>query len=1036
MYLLVGFIVVPELTAQTVNDPPVVSDIPDQSINEDDSFGAINLDDYVADADHSDAQLIWSYSGNIDLTVSIDANRVATIGIPAGWSGSETITFRATDPDGLFDEDSAVFTVNPNIEAYNFVVIVTDDQRWDSTWAMPLLQDRLVSRGVMFSDAYVSSPHCAPSRAGFLAGGYYANNTGVLSNSLPNGGFDKFIDTDALAVKLSEVGYQTAMIGKYINGYQSPYQPPGWTLFFETEELDAEILSAKAIEFLQGNGDSPFFIYMAPYAPHYPADPVPQDQDLFPDLTYRERGYLEADTSDKPAWVTENFNDSNESLGLFSVAEQDEFHRDQLRTLQSVDRAIAEIYDHIEMMGAQERTIFIFTSDNGYMWGEHGLFAKGIPYEESIRVPFVITVPGIPARVDDHLVVGNLDAAATILDLAGINNEGDGLSLLPLLEDPLTPWRNHFLIENYVFLGFYEENSFSFLPWAGIRHKDDDINMMYVDYTSGESELYDLSVDPYELENSYNDPGYLTDQGLLSTELDLLRGVALTTPWLPEGKKDEFYNFQVDARGGDGSYTWSIVEGSLPPGIALNTQTGVLSGIPTDAGQFNLRIKVEDTRLASYTGAPQVYTSKQIYTITINDFDENLVYTPVTPCRIVDTRNTSAGIIGASEQRDFQVYGSGGTIGAQGGNPAGCSSPLGEPLAAHINMIAVNPTGKGNLQTFPMGAGAGAGLSVNYNTIDLNLANAGTVRTIVGLGADITVASNFSSAHTVIDVLGYYYSEGDLLYTPVTPCRIVDTRNTSMGIIETSTQRDFRVYGTGSIIGMQGGDPAGCSSPLGEPLAAHINMVAVDPIGKGNLQAFPLGAGTGTGLSVNYNTIDTSLANAGTVKTISGTGPDLTVTSNFSSAHTVIDVLGYYYPDGELLYTPVTPCRIVDTRNSSMGIIGASTQRDFRVYGTGGTIGMQGGNPAGCSSPLGEPLAAHINMVAVNPTGKGNLQAFPMGAGAGAGLSVNYNTIDTNLANAGTVRAIAGLGADISVASNFSSAHTVIDVLGYYYLAP
>ena len=138
----------------------------------------------------------------------------------------------------------------------------------------------------------------------------------------------------------------------------------------------------------------------------------------------------------------------------------------------------------------------------------------------------------------------------------------------------------------------------------------------------------------------------------------------------------------------------------------------------------------------------------------------------------------------------------------------------------------------------------------------------------------------------------------------------------------------------------------------------------------------------------------------------------------------------------ELLYTAVTPCRIVDTRNTSEGIIDASTQRDFRVFGSGATISAQGGNAAGCSSPLGEPLAAHINMVAVNPTGKGNLQAFPMGAGTGAGLSVNYNTIDTNLANAGTVRTIIGTGPDITVASNFSSAHTVIDVLGYYYSAP
>jgi hypothetical protein len=118
-------------------------------------------------------------------------------------------------------------------------------------------------------------------------------------------------------------------------------------------------------------------------------------------------------------------------------------------------------------------------------------------------------------------------------------------------------------------------------------------------------------------------------------------------------------------------------------------------------------------------------------------------------------RKTSAGIIDAFEQRNFHVYGSGATISAQGGNAGGCSSPLGQPLAVHINMVAVNPTGKGNLQAFPVGAGTGAGLSVNYNAIDTNLANAGTVGTAPG--PHITVTSRFSSAHTAIDVLGYYY---------------------------------------------------------------------------------------------------------------------------------------------------------------------------------------------------------------------------------------------------------------------------------------
>jgi len=136
-----------------------------------------------------------------------------------------------------------------------------------------------------------------------------------------------------------------------------------------------------------------------------------------------------------------------------------------------------------------------------------------------------------------------------------------------------------------------------------------------------------------------------------------------------------------------------------------------------------------------------------------------------------------------------------------------------------------------------------------------------------------------------------------LLYTPVTPCSIIDTRNTSADIIDASTQRNFYVHGGGSIIAAQGGNAAGCPSPSGEPLAAHINMIAVTPTGKGNLRAFPLGAGPTDGLSVNYNnTIDTNLANAGTVQTVTGSGPDITVASNLAAAHTVIKVLGYYYP--------------------------------------------------------------------------------------------------------------------------------------------
>ena len=451
----------------------------------------------------------------------------------------------------------------------------------------------------------------------------------------------------------------------------------------------------------------------------------------------------------------------------------------------------------------------------------------------------------------------------------------------------------------------------------------------------------------------------------------------------------------------------------------------------------------EKVRIAFYHTAAGSYDSTGWYVDDIEipgcaDVANDLLYFPVEPCRIVDTRETSAGLIDASTQRDFHVHGNGSTIAAQGGNATGCFAPLINPRAAHINMIAATPTDKGNLRAFPIGGDPEAGLSVNYNTIDTNLANAGTVKTIIGSGPDITVASNRAAAHTVIEVLGYYYTNGDLAYTPVTPCKIVDTRNTTAGMIGANDQRDFHVYGSGSTIGAQGGNTAGCLAPLINPRAAHINMIAVTPTDKGNLRAFPIGASPTAGLSVNYNTIDTNLANAGTVKTIIGSGPDITVASNRASAHTVIEVLGYYYdyPDGELSYTPVIPCKIVDTRKTLLGPIGADTQRCFDVFGDGSTIGPQGGNTSGCPSPLGVPRAAHINMIAVTPTDKGNLRAFPVGASPTAGLSVNYNTIDTNLANAGTVKTIAGTGPDICVASNGAFTHTVIEVLGYYYSAP
>ena len=131
-------------TVTAVNDSPVVSDIPNQTIAEGASFTTINLDTYVSDADNADAQMNWSFSGNTNLSVSI-TNRVATISVPnSDWNGTETITFRATDPGLLWDDDAAIFTVT----GVNDAPVVTD------------IPDQTINEGSAFAtialDDYVS----------------------------------------------------------------------------------------------------------------------------------------------------------------------------------------------------------------------------------------------------------------------------------------------------------------------------------------------------------------------------------------------------------------------------------------------------------------------------------------------------------------------------------------------------------------------------------------------------------------------------------------------------------------------------------------------------------------------------------------------------------------------------------------------------------------------------------------------------------------------------------------------------------------
>lgn len=145
--------------------------------------------------------------------------------------------------------------------------------------------------------------------------------------------------------------------------------------------------------------------------------------------------------------------------------------------------------------------------------------------------------------------------------------------------------------------------------------------------------------------------------------------------------------------------------------------------------------------------------------------------------------------------------------------------------------------------------------------------------------------------------------------------------------------------------------------------------------------------------------------------------------------------LGTYDPDKDYVFTPVTPCRIVDTRNAG-GAFGPDQIREFFVYGTTNIVN-QGGNPVGCPSPKGEPRGVHINVTAVPVSGQGNFAAFPANISPPNVSLINYKAGVQNIANAASVKTQYQIGAGgLKIINRVGTSHLVIDVMGYYYELP
>ena len=426
----------------------------------------------------------------------------------------------------------------------NIILILTDDQDLllDSLDAMPQTWRQIAKRGAVFTQQYVPLSLCCPSRATILTG-QYAHNHGVYLNSAPGGGFVRFWslgrEETSLAVALQKAGYHTALYGKYLNDYPAgadeTHIPAGWDEWIvpvdgaayggfnytlndngalvphgnAPEDYLTDVLTEEARGFVAraaAEGE-PFFLYLAPYAPHKPSTPAPRHARMHGNAQVpRTPSYNEADVSDKPEAR------QRPPLTRHELGNLDVLYRKRLRTLRAVDEMVAGLLDELRAAGQLANTYIFFTSDNGFHMGQHRLLAsKYTPYEEDIRVPLLLRGPGVPAGLKVDAFTVTVDLAPTIAALAGatLQMPSDGRSLVPLLRGQKPEaWRQAVLLEQF---GFREEArddggvrepsdapaGQQYATHAGLRTR----TYKYVEYATGEREYYDLVKDPFELNN-------------------------------------------------------------------------------------------------------------------------------------------------------------------------------------------------------------------------------------------------------------------------------------------------------------------------------------------------------------------------------------------------------------------------------------------------------------------------------------------------------------------------------------------------------
>ncbi len=443
----------------------------------------------------------------------------------------------------------------------NIVFLLTDDQdvTANSLDYMPKLNKLLRKEGMEFQNYFVTTALCCPSRTTIIKG-QYCHNHGIWDNGDLNnqtffsGGMKKVIESnlekETIGTLMQDAGYQTILIGKYLNGYNdnlASHVPPGWdkwhgmtdtayfgphfsndgSLFKAGKDIyQTDYISKNAMDMITNrNKKKPFFIYISPFAPHAPSQPAPRHAKLFSNMSAPRYDSFNPDDdvqSEKPSWLK-----SIPKLSPNQVASIDEFYRNRLRALQAVDEMLENITLLLAKEGIDKETYLFYMGDNGQHLGDYRLpGGKRQAYDTDIRVPFLARGPGIKGGTKVTEVVLSIDLLPTWVELGGGSKpkqyEPDGKSIVPLLRGQLPPgpasntFRAAALAEMYggssnmgnTYKGIagFEKNRFWNNTYQAIRviNGSDwaaDANWLYAEWCTGEVEFYNSTNDTHQVHN-------------------------------------------------------------------------------------------------------------------------------------------------------------------------------------------------------------------------------------------------------------------------------------------------------------------------------------------------------------------------------------------------------------------------------------------------------------------------------------------------------------------------------------------------------